>query len=87
MDSDGSPVLPRDRSRRKHAPRRAPPRAFVGHDAEPREVVLETGLGARHVALEVGVLDAQHERSVMPAHEQLVDERGARAAEVQLAGW
>ena len=37
-------------------------------------------------ALGVGVLDAQHEHAAVAAREQPVEERRARAADVQVAG-
>ena len=37
-------------------------------------------------ALDVGVLDAKHERAAMPAGVEPVEERSARAADVEIAG-
>ncbi len=37
-------------------------------------------------ALDVGILDAQHEDAAMPAREQPVEKRGAGAADVEIAG-
>jgi hypothetical protein len=41
-------------------------------------------LGRR--ALEIGVFDAQHERAAVPPGEEIVEQRGTRAADVQVAG-
>src|SRR5439155_5033852 len=37
--------------------------------------------------LDVGVLDAQHEGAAVAPCEEPVEQRGARAADVQIAGW
>ena len=61
-------------------------RSFVPVEPQPahaRQDALDHGVGG---ALEVGVLDAQDEDALMVAREQPVEERGARAAHVQVAG-
>ena len=61
-------------------------RPFVPGDPEPGEAVendLRVRVGA---ALLVGVLDAQDEHAAEAARVEPVEERGARAADVQVAG-
>src|SRR5688500_6475875 len=55
-------------------------------ETEPAQAVDDAGDHLPRRALRVGVLDAQHERAAMPPREQPVEERRARAADVQVAG-
>jgi len=59
---------------------------FVPFEAEPGEVGEDGLLGLPDGALEVGVLDAEHEASPLGAREEVVEERGAGAADVEVAG-
>jgi hypothetical protein len=54
---------------------------FVPFEAEPGEVGEDGLLGLPGGALEVGVLDAEHEASPLGACEEVVEERGACAAD------
>ena len=58
---------------------------FVPLEAEPREVGEDGLLGPPGGALEVGVLDAEHEAAAVGAREEVVEERGAGAADVEVA--
>src|SRR5439155_7275839 len=60
---------------------------FVPVQPEPPQAVENAfdHLGRR--AFDVGVFDTEDERAAMPAREEPVEERGARAADVQIAGW
>jgi hypothetical protein len=59
---------------------------FVPFEAEPSEVGEDGLLGLPGRALEVGVLDAEHKVSPLGAREEVVEERGAGAADVEVAG-
>ena len=61
-------------------------RALVPVEPQPAQPVEDAvhHLGRR--ALDVGVLDAQDEGAAVPAREEPVEERGAGAADVQVAG-
>jgi hypothetical protein len=59
---------------------------FIPVEAEPGEVGEDGLLGLSRGALEVGVLDAEHEASALGAREEVVEERGAGAADVEVAG-
>ena len=61
--------------------------AFVPVEAEPAHAVEDRLAGFLGVAGLVGVLDAQDERAAMFAGEEPVEERGACAADVEVAGW
>ena len=61
-------------------------RPFVPVEAEPAQAVDDPRDHLPRRSLGVGVLDAQHERAAMPPREQPVEERRARAADVQVAG-
>ena len=54
--------------------------------AEPRQAVEDRGDRGLGGAGAVGVLDAQQELAAVVAREQPVEERGARAADMQEAG-
>ena len=55
-------------------------------DAEPAEAVEDRLQRLGAVALGVGVVDAQDELAAVPAREQPVEQGGADAADVQVAG-
>ena len=59
---------------------------LVPVEAEPAQVLEDALLGLLGRSLGVGVLDAEDEGAVVAAREQPVEERGARVADVQLAG-
>ena len=61
-------------------------RPFVPVEPEPAQAVDDAGDHLPRRPLGVGVLDAQHERAAMPPREQPVEERRARAADVEVAG-
>lgn len=61
-------------------------RAFVPVEAEPGEVAEDGVLGLLGGALEVGVLDAEDELAAPGAREEVVEERGAGAPDVEVAG-
>ena len=60
--------------------------AFVPVEAQPLQVLEDLRFGAGLVALQVGVFDAQDERSALLPREQPVEERGARVAHLQVPG-
>ena len=60
--------------------------ALVPVDAEPAEAVEDGLQGLGHVALLVGVVDAQDELAAVLAGEQPVEQGRADAADVQIAG-
>src|SRR5215208_7932900 len=55
----------------------------VRRDAEPREIRLDRRRELRLRALEVGVVETQHEGAALAPREQRVQERGAGVADVQ----
>ena len=55
-------------------------------EAEPAHALQDAVNHLRGRALEIGVLNAQDERAAMMAGEQPVEQRGARAAHVQVSG-
>ena len=59
---------------------------LVPVEAQPAEALEDAGHHVGRRALDVGVLDAQDERAAGAAGVQPVEERGARAADVQVAG-
>ena len=59
---------------------------FVPVEAEPAQILEDARLRLARRALGVGVLDAQDERAVLAVREQPVEQRGARVADVQVAG-
>ena len=61
-------------------------RAFVPVEAEPAQAVEDDVHGFLRIARGVGVLDAQDERAAGVAGVKPVEQRGARAADVQVAG-
>ena len=61
-------------------------RPFVPVEAEPAQAVEDAVDHLLRRSLGVGVLDAQHEHAAVAAREQPVEERGARAADVEVAG-
>src|SRR5208282_2376870 len=61
-------------------------RPFVPIEAEPAGIVDELALVAHLAALQVGVFNAQDERSALLAREEPVEERGARVAYMNLSG-
>ena len=61
-------------------------RALVPVETEPAQAVENALDHVRRRALDVGVLDAQDEDAAVPAREEPVEERGAGAADVQVAG-
>ena len=61
-------------------------RAFVPVEAEPGQVAEDGLLGLLGGALEVGVLDAEDELAAPGAREEVVEERGAGAPDVEVAG-
>ena len=61
-------------------------RAFIPIEAQPAQPVHDGLDGPPHGALLVGVLDAQNKPAAMLAGEQPVIERGARPADVEVAG-
>ena len=68
------------------AVRPADPRPFVPIEAEPSQAVENALDHVGRRALDVGVLDAQHEHAAMTTGKEPVEERGPRAADVQIAG-
>src|SRR5262249_21728328 len=65
--------------------RAADVRPLVPFEAEPAEVVEHAALALGGGALNVRVVAAHHERAVIPAGEQPVEQRRPRAADVQPA--
>ncbi len=61
-------------------------RAFVPIEAEPAQAVEDDVHGFLRVARGVGVFDAQDERAAGVAGVKPVEQRGARAADVEVAG-
>ena len=61
-------------------------RAFVPVEAEPAQAVEDDVHGFLGIARGVGVLDAQDERAAGVAGVKPVEQGGARAADVQVAG-
>ncbi len=61
-------------------------RPFVPGQPEPAEPVEDARHHLVRGALGVGVLDPQDERAAMPTREQPIEQRGTRAAHVQVAG-
>ena len=61
-------------------------RAFIPIQAEPAQAIVDRGRGFLGVAGFVRVLDAQNKRAAVMAREKPVEERGARAADVQVTG-
>ena len=61
-------------------------RAFVPIEAEPAQAVEDDVHGLLRIARGVGVLDAEDERAAGVAGVKPVEERGARAADVEVAG-
>src|SRR5258708_1050068 len=59
---------------------------FIPVEAEPSQVVDHRDFRRARRSLDVGVLDAQHERASGTASEQPVEDRGPHVADVQLAG-
>ena len=59
--------------------------AFIPVEAEPAKPVENAGHHLLGRPLHVGVLDAQHERAALAPRQQPVEERGARAADVQVS--
>ena len=66
--------------------RPADPRPFVPVEPEPSQPVENAFDHFGRRALDVGVFDAQHEHAAVPAGEQPVEQRRARAADVEVAG-
>jgi len=60
--------------------------AFVGGDAKSFEAVVDLIYGAFDQAAAVGVFDAQHKGAIGVAGPEPVEEAGADAADVQMAG-
>src|SRR5581483_8750702 len=61
-------------------------RPLVPVEAEPAHAVQNALDHLVGRALDVGVLDAQDEHAAVPPREEPVEERGARAADVKVAG-
>ena len=68
--------------------RTAPPTVgpLVPIEPEPAQAVENPFDHLRRRSLDVGVLDAQHEHAAVTTREQPVEERRARAADVEVAG-
>jgi len=60
--------------------------ALVGRHLEPLEGGLDAANPLLTVALDVGVLDAQHEDTTVPTGEEPVEQRGARTPDVEEPG-
>src|SRR4029079_10283574 len=61
-------------------------RPFAPLQTEPAEIAEDHLLGLARGALDVRVLDAEDERAAVPAGEEPVENGGARAADVEVAG-
>ena len=61
-------------------------RPFIPVEPEPSQAVENAGDHVGRRALDVGVFDAQDERAAVPPRVEPVEERRARAADVQIAG-
>ncbi len=61
--------------------------ALVPLQAKPAKVLEDGQLRFARRTLGVGVLDAEDERPVVPARKEPVEQRRARVADVQVAGW
>src|SRR5215218_4004672 len=61
--------------------------ALVPVQAQPAQPVHDPGGAVGHVALGVGVLDAQHELAAVAPREQVGVKGGPRSADMQEAGW
>jgi hypothetical protein len=61
-------------------------RRLVGREAEPGEALQDDVHGLLGAALAVGVLDAQEEGAAMVAGEEVVEQGGAGAADMEQAG-
>ena len=61
-------------------------RALVPLEPQPAQALENSADHLRRRPLEVGVFDAQHERAAVPPGEEIVEKRGTRAADVQVAG-
>ena len=61
-------------------------RPFVPAQPEPAQAVEDAGDHVGRGSLDVGVFDAEQERAVVAARIEPVEERRARAADVQIAG-
>ena len=61
-------------------------RSLVPVEPQPAQAVDDARHHVPRRALGVGVFDAEHERAAVPAGEQPVEERRARAADVEIAG-
>ena len=59
---------------------------FVPVETKPAQAVQDAGDHVGRRSLDVGILDAQHEHAAVPAGVEPVEERRARAADVQVAG-
>jgi hypothetical protein len=60
-------------------------RAFIPVETKPTEAVENAGDHLDRGALGIGVFDAEDERAAMPARVEPVEERGARAPDVEIA--
>ena len=58
---------------------------FIPVEAEPAQILEDRRVGVGRRALDVGVFDAQDERTVLPARKQPVEERRADVADVKMA--
>ena len=61
-------------------------RSLVPVEPEPAKAVEDPFDHVLRRSLDVGVFDAQHEDAAEPAREEPVEERGARAADVEIPG-
>ena len=59
---------------------------LVPLEPQPAQALENSADHLRRRTLEVGVFDAQDERAAVPPGEEIVEKRGTRAADVQVAG-
>src|SRR5687767_7634357 len=59
---------------------------LVPIETQPAETIQNPPDHVRRGPLDVGVFDAEHERAAVPARVEPVEERGAGAADVEVAG-
>src|SRR5581483_7651380 len=67
--------------------RSADRRTFVPIKTEPAQAVENSVDHIRRGSFDVGVFDAEDEHAAMAPREQPVEQRGARAADVEVTGW
>src|SRR5690349_4162235 len=61
-------------------------RTFVPVNSQPLESLVNRSRGFLGIALGVGVFDAQHQFATVMMHKEPVEERSARATDVQITG-